>query len=284
MRPFKIGVIVDSFRLPLYEGIKAAKAVGAEGIQVYAVGGEMFPEMTQDARKKFKDFCAEQNLEISALCGDLGGHGFQRADENKSKIVRSKQIVDLAVDVGTKVVTTHIGVLPNKKSDSVYRTMRKACRELASYAADRGVTFAVETGPEKAELLRDFIENVNCKGIGVNMDPANLVMVVGDDPVNAVKLLGPYIVHTHAKDGVQYQPCDPAKVYGSFAGDHVEGLDIRKLFAEVPLGEGKVPWDEYLDALEKVGYKGYLTIEREAGKDPAANIAKAVKFLKSKIS
>jgi len=283
MRPFKIGIISDSFRLPLYEGIKAAKNAGAEGIQVYAVKGEMSPEMSRDDRKKFREFCAEHSLEVSALCGDLGGHGFQRADENKTKIPRSKQIVDLAVDVGTKVVTTHIGVLPNRKADAVYRTMRKACRELAKYASDKGVTFAIETGPEKADRLKDFLEGINNKGIGVNMDPANLVMVAGDDPVNAVKLLGQYIVHTHAKDGIQYQPCDPSKVYGSFAGDPVEGLDIGKLFAEVPLGEGKVPWDAYLDALESTGYKGYLTIEREVGKNPAADITKAVQFLNEKI-
>ena len=283
MRPFKIGVITDSFRLPLYDGVKAAKSVGADGVQVYAVQGDMSPEMTPDARKKFRDACAEQKLEISALCGDLGGHGFQRADENKKKIPRSKQIVDLAVDVGTKVVTTHIGVVPQRKSDAVYRTMRKACRELARYAGDKGVTFAIETGPETATNLRSFLEDINVPGIGVNLDPANLVMVVGDDPVEAARILGPYVVHTHAKDGIQYQPCDPAKVYGSFAGDGVEGMDISKLFAEVPLGEGKVPWDRYLDALEAAGYKGYLTIEREVGKDPAGDIRKAVQFLRAKL-
>lgn len=283
MRPFKIGVITDSFRLPLYDGLKAAKEVGADGIQVYAVQGDMSPEMTTDDRKRFRDFCAAQKLEIAALCGDLGGHGFQRADENKKKVPRSKQIVDLAVDVGTHVVTTHIGVVPQKKTDPIYRTMRKACRELARYAADKGVTFAIETGPEPAAKLREFLEDINTKGIGVNLDPANLVMVVADDPVEAARILGPFVVHTHAKDGVQHQPCDPAKVYGSFAGDTGEVIDYAKLFSEVPLGAGKVPWDRYLDALEAAGFKGFLTIEREVGKDPAGDIRKAVQFLRAKL-
>lgn len=284
MRPFKIGVIIDSFRLPLYDGLKAAKAVGADGLQVYAVRGDMSPDMPPDARRQFKDACAGLNLEIAALCGDLGGHGFQRADENKIKVPRSKQIVDLAVDVGTRVVTTHIGVVPEKKTNPVYRTLRKACREIARYAADHGVTFAIETGPEPAAHLRAFLDDLATPGIGVNLDPANLVMVCNDDPVEAARILGPYVVHTHAKDGVQHQPCDPVKVYGSFAGDKVEDLDCSKLFSEVPLGEGKVPWDRYLEALEKTGYRGYLTIEREVGQDPSGDIRKAVQFLRAKLA
>lgn len=102
MSSFKIGVMSDSFRLALREGVFKAKDVGADGIQVYAVKGEICPEaMDAAARANFRSFCAELGLEIAALCGDLGGHGFQHAKENPEKIGRSKRIVDLAVDLGT---------------------------------------------------------------------------------------------------------------------------------------------------------------------------------------
>ncbi len=287
MKPFQIGVISDSFRLAPRDGIRKAKDIGADGIQIYAVAGEISPDgMDAAARRDFKAFCAGLGLKIAALCGDLGGHGFERADENPVKVDRSKRIVDLAVDLGTEVVTTHIGVVPQDPKTPRYGTMLSACRELGGYAASKGVTFAIETGPEKAVVLKAFLDDVASPGIGVNFDPANLVMVVADDPVKAVKTLGKYIVHTHAKDGVQYQPCDPEEVYGAFAEGGFAALEQRmgRLFAEVPLGQGKVDWDAYLAALQDVGYKGFLTIEREVGADPAKDIAQAVHFLRKKIS
>ena len=285
MGMFKIGVISDSFRLGVREGVAKVKDVGADGMQIYAVSGEMAPEaMTAEKRKDFRAYCSKLGLEIAALCGDLGGHGFQCAKENTVKVPRSKEIVDLAVDLGTKVVTTHIGVVPREKN-ATYATMKAACQELGRYAEKKGVTFAIETGPEPAAVLRDFLKDVGSRGVGVNLDPANLVMVCGDDPVAAVQTLKDYIVHTHAKDGVQVRPCDPVAVYGAFADGGFEKLvaETGELFREVPLGEGGVKWDAYLAALKGIGYRGFLTIEREVGENPEKDIRAAVAFLRARI-
>jgi sugar phosphate isomerase/epimerase len=284
MRPFKIGVIADCFKLGPRAGVKKAKSMGADGVQIWAVSGEMSPErMNRAARHEFRKFCEGLGIEISALCGDLGGHGFQRADRNPLKVARSMRIVDLAADLGTKVVTTHIGVVPEDTRSEVYQAMLTACRELGAYAVKKGVCFAIETGPERATVLRGFLDEVGSKGIGVNLDPANLIMVLNDDPVAAVDTLSSYIVHTHAKDGVQLAPCDPVEVYNAFAEGGVEGFDFGTLFSEEPLGRGKVEWDAYLDALERIGYRGYLTIEREVGDNPGRDIEDAVRFLNGKL-
>ena len=275
---------MDSFKLPIPDGVRKASELGADGIQVYVVAGEMTPASLDAGRRQaFKKLLADNNLEISALCGDLGGHGFQIPAENADKIARSEAIVDLAVDLGTQVVTTHIGVVPADSSSPIYQNQKLVCQTLGEYAAKRGVTFAIETGPETAERLASFLKDVNSKGIGVNLDPANLIMVQNDDPVQAVYLLRDFIVHTHAKDGVQYKPCDPVRVYDAFAEGGVEGLNIGELFNELPLGEGNVDWDRYLAALSEVGYRGYLTVEREVGANPEADIRTAVRFLKAKI-
>lgn len=287
MAAFKIGVISNSFRMSPREGVAAAKAVGADGFQIYAVSGEISPEgLDAAARKAFRAYAESLGLEISALCGDLGGHGFMRADQNPDKITRSKLIVDLAVDLGTPVVTTHIGVVPEDTQHPVYRTLRAACRDLGAYAASKGVTFAIETGPESAPVLRAFLDDVGVKGIGVNLDPANLAMVGGHDPVEAVRLLAPYIVHTHAKDGRRLKPCHASEVYTAFA-EGTYGALVARLggdpFIEVPLGEGAVNWEAYLAALAAAGFRGFLTIEREVGDNPAADIAKAVRFLRDRM-
>ncbi|MFA6948372.1 MAG: sugar phosphate isomerase/epimerase, partial [Eubacteriales bacterium] len=142
----------------------------------------------------------------------------------------------------------------------------------------------VETGPEKAVMLKEFLDGLSARGVKVNLDPANLVMVTQDDPVQAVYTLRDYIVHTHAKDGVNLRACDRHEIYGFFADGGIGDLRIWDYFKEVPLGEGGVDFDRYIAALADIGYKGYLTIEREVGADPAADIGMAVGFLKNKIS
>ena len=290
MAKFKIGVMTDSFKLPFEQGLAKAAEVGAQGIQLYVVDGEMKYDTFDDAKvEKVRALLEQNGLVISAVCGDLGGHGFERADENAWKIPASKAIADLAVRLGTKVVTTHIGVVPENASDPLlpdtaceaYKNMKNACREIGEYAASKGITFAIETGPEPAERLKAFLDDVNSKGFGVNMDPANLVMCCGADPVKAVYTLGKYIVHTHAKDGKGFI-INPRKVYTFFAEGGIEDLRLSDYFLELPLGEGNVPFDEYLKALTDIGYNGFLTVERECGADPYADILKAVKFLKEK--
>ncbi len=279
MSRFSIGVIIDSFRTDTVSAVKKAAACGAEGIQVYATSGEMAPEnMNAQKIAAFRDLVAGEGLVVSALCGDLGG-GFGNREYNSVKVEKSKRILDLAKEIGTDIVTTHIGVVPSDKNHERYKIMQEACFELASYADSIGAHFAVETGPETSAVLRDFLDSLGSTGVAVNLDPANLVMVTGDDPAGAVFNLRKYIVHTHAKDGKQLFYKDPEIVYGLVKDPLVTGSS----FLEVPLGEGSVPWDAYLDALEKIGYKGFLTIEREVGDNPERDIIAAVEFLKSKI-
>ena len=173
--------------------------------------------------------------------------------------------------------------MPAENDSEEYKVLLTACRQIGNYAFEKGVTFAIETGPEVAIHLKNFLVHADSKGLGVNMDPANLVMVTGDDPVQAVYTLRDYIVHTHAKDGIKLKDCNPLEVYNSFAEGGVEGLNIGELFNEVPLGDGNVDFDKYIAALRDIGYSGYLTIEREVGADPVADITKAVTFLQNKL-
>ncbi len=277
MKTFPIGVIVDSFRTDIPTAVKKAADCGAQGIQVYATRGAMAPEnLVGSARREFLDLVKDNGLVISALCGDLGGGGFVHPEQNPEKIEKSKRILDLAKELETDVVTTHIGVVPEDKNHDRYKIMQEACHELAEYADSINAHFAIETGPETSATLKSFLDGLGSTGVGVNLDPANLVMVTGDSPVTAVHNLKKYIVHTHAKDGVQLFYKDPEIVYGMKPDVIVTGSS----FKEVPLGEGSVPYPEYLAALEEIGYNGFLTIEREVGDDPEKDIRAAVQFLK----
>lgn len=282
MNRFQIGVMVDSFRLDIADGIKKAKEVGAEGIQIYATNGKMAPQnLKAHQRKEILDMIKSNDLVVSALCGDMGGHGFAKQEDNKSRVEQSKRIMDLAKDLETNVVTTHIGVIPSDPTHDRYKIFQDACGILGEYGAQVEAYFAIETGPEKAAVLKMFLDSLGTKGVGVNMDPANLVMVTDDDPVEAVKTLKNYIVHTHAKDGIIKKKTDPERIYNFFAEGGIEDLRMEDYFIEMPLGQGAVDFPNYLKALEEIGFKGFLTIEREVGGQPEKDIKMAVDFLRN---
>ncbi|UHA72174.1 sugar phosphate isomerase/epimerase family protein [Paenibacillus sp. 481] len=280
-----IGVITDSFRLPVREALLKAKEVGADGVQIYATHGEMdAANLTPAARKELRSYIESLGLQVSALVGDFGGHGFQDRAANPEKIEKSKRVLDLALDLGTNIVTTHIGIVPHEQNE-IYATMQAACEELSQYANSLNAHFAIETGPEPAAHLKSFLDTLSGRGFAVNFDPANMVMVTGDDPVQGVHILKDYIVHTHVKDGVRHREVDPREVYGMLGYEPMTHEKIAEMatsgpFQELALGEGKVDFDAYFQALVDIGYTGYLTIEREVGDSPEADIRKAVQFIK----
>jgi sugar phosphate isomerase/epimerase len=256
MNKRKIGVMIESFRLGVRPGMEKAAEIGADGFQIYVTKGEMAPEnMTPSGRKDFKRFVADKGLVVSALCADYG-KGFLDAQRNDELVAKSKKCVDLAVDLGTGVITTHIGKLPDDTGDPRYMACVEAVSKLAEYAADRGISFATETGPESPQALKEFLDRIDSPGIKANYDPANFCMA-GFDQLGGVEILRDYIVHTHAKDGL--------------AGK----------MKEVPLGEGDVDLPKWVRLLDGIGYDGFLTIEREVGGDPVGDVVKALKYLRT---
>ena len=275
---FPIGVILESFKTDRSTAIKKAAALGAQGIQMYATKGENSPEnLTAADRRALLDEVKSNGLVFSALCGDLG-KGFGNPDLNPELIEKSKRIVDLAKELETDIVTTHIGVVPEDKNHERYKIMQEACFELAAYADSMGAHFAIETGPETSAVLKEFLDSLGSTGVAVNLDPANLMMVTGDDPAGAVYNLRKYIVHTHAKDGNMLLKTNPEYIY-RVVHPVPQELAGKKFFEEVPLGTGSVDFAKYLKALEDIGYRGFLTIEREVGATPEADILTAKNYL-----
>lgn len=281
----KVGVIIDSFRKNFRDSVAAAKAVGADGIQVgarFLIGeGDKMVEHSADSKQvslsEAKKIIDDYGIAVSAICGDFGCDMYYTRD--RAKIDTEKRLLEMAKELGTNIVTTHIGVVPETTDCIQYEAMHDVCYELAEFAKSIGGHFAVETGPEKSLLLKSFLDSLGSDGVAVNLDPANLVMCAGDNPVEAVYNLKDYIVHTHAKDGLKLAECNTKALYSPryYGLPAVKGNGI--IYREVPLGEGGVVWDKYLGALRDIGFDGYLTIERECGDSPAEDIAKAVKFL-----
>ncbi|MDD3886554.1 MAG: sugar phosphate isomerase/epimerase [Victivallaceae bacterium] len=284
----KIGVITELLGGKFLDTIDVAGKLGVSGIQIYAAHGDdgfNFLNLKPGELKSIKSKAEDNQLEISAVCADISDKSFQVISECSERVDVTCRVIDAAVKLGVSIITTHIGAVPESQQDPVYPVMVESLRQVANYAASAKCVMAIETGPELADVLKAFIQAVDSPGIGVNLDPANLRGVSCENPVYAAETLAPYIVHTHAKDAINTYVGSPAKFY------KLRNLDgsLRQIaarasgFKEVPLGQGMVEWDAYLAALKKIGYNGFLTIERECGADPAADIRMAVAFLKDKL-
>ncbi len=246
----KIGVFLDNMALPLEAAMDKCVELGVDGFQVYVTKGQMLAEnMPPRARRQFRRAYEGRELVLSATCCDFG------AGLAEKVLPKMKSAVDQALDLGTRIITTHIGHVPEDLDPKVCDPMRRALEDVAGYAEKKGVTFATETGPESGATLARLLDSVQTSGIGANFDPANLVMR-GFDHLQAARDLRKYIVHAHAKDG-------------------------RRGGGEVPLGAGDVGFPKYLALMAELGYAGFHTIERETGPDPLADISQAVSFLRS---
>jgi len=147
--------------------------------------------------------------------------------------------------LGLEIMTVHAGFLP-ERDDPTRSAFLDCLVRAADTAAAHGVVLAFETGQEEATLLRATLDDLQHPNARINFDPANMLLYNKGNPIEAIKILGPDIVHVHAKDAKV--PLTPG-VWGE----------------EVPLGQGEVGMEAFLHALESVGYEGAIAIEREVG-------------------
>jgi sugar phosphate isomerase/epimerase len=163
--------------------------------------------------------------------------------------------------LGIQDMATHVGFLPMNPKDPDYLGAVDAIRDIAAYAGERGVYFNFETGQETPTVLLRCIQDVGLPNLGVNLDPANLLLYGNANPVDALDIFGQYVRGVHAKDG-DY-PTD---------GHH--------LGEEKALGDGRVNFPLLVAKLKACGYAGALTIEREiSGPQQIEDIKRAIAVL-----
>lgn len=187
-----------------------------------------------------------------------GGVGPDAHWEANKKLIRSA--VALTKRFRTPYLTLHAGYLDEKNPAAVAKFTERV-KFLADVCGENGVRLLLETGQERAVDLARFLGTV--KNVGVNFDPANMLLYGMGDPIAAVARLAPWIQHVHVKDAL------PSPQPGVAWGE------------EVPWGEGKVGAAAFLAALDKAGYRGALAVEREGGMSRAADIALAVRRLRA---
>lgn len=168
--------------------------------------------------------------------------------------------------VGLPAIVTHLGFIPENPKDPVFDGVVAAVRDIAEFLKDINMEFWFETGQETPVTILRLIESVGTGNLGINLDPANLILYGKANPIDALDVFGKYVRSIHAKDGLY--PTNP-----------------MKLGKEVKVGDGRVRFPEFVRRLKRIGYEGAFIIEREiSGEQQRADIADTVKYLQSLLS
>ena len=188
--------------------------------------------------------------------------GLVPPEYRRDRVAALKRWVDFAVQVGAPAVITHCGFIPENMTDPNYLPVVAAIREVAEYGKAKGIGFWFESGQETPIVLLRTIEQIGTGNLGINLDPANLILYGKGNPIDALDVIGAHVRNIHVKDGLY-------------------PTNGNNLGREVPVGQGRVRFPEFIRRLKEVGYTGELIIEREiSGEQQIRDIRQCVTDLK----
>jgi sugar phosphate isomerase/epimerase len=258
MKHLKIGVRLESLKLPLRKALQEASRLGVGGVQIDSLGDLAPDTLSQTGRREFRNLLRGYSLELTALGCPLRRE-LSAAENQERRLGHVRKVMSLARDLGPGIVVIEAGQVPGEKDVERARLMRDALLNLGAHGDRVGAKLALETGLEAGAVLAAYLRSFDTGSLGANLDPANLLLH-GFDPLQSARDLAELVVHTHARDCRRGSASRAAQ--------------------EVPLGHGDIDWISYLETLEEIDYRGWLTVERESGDNRLADIESGVAFLR----
>ena len=247
--------------------------IAGMGLTTCQVGGWELERYNDANVKMLKDASARHGIKVTSIWAGCAGPGewnfvggpatigLVPPEYREMRVKGLKAGANFAAACGISSITTHCGFIPESISDPLWEGTVAAIKAVGDHCKSLGLWFNFETGQETPVTLLRVIKTINSGNLGVNIDPANLLMYGKANPVDALDILGPYVKGVHAKDG-EY-PTDP------------DNLGVEK-----PLGEGRVNFSVFIAKLKSFGYEGALTIEREiSGPQQIVDIKRAIELL-----
>ena len=269
----RLGVLVDLCP-DIGESFRQLKEIGLTGCQLCGWDASLF---TEENAVKIKEETERLGVKISTFwCGWPGPKvwdfyegpltlGLVPPEYRYIRCEALKKGSDFAKLLGVDQLATHAGFIPENPRDPAYPAVVAALRDVVDHCRGNGQKFLFETGQETPATLRRLMEDLGGENVGVNLDPANLLGYGKANPVDALDILGPYVLDIHAKDG-EYP------------------INGRNLGEEKPLGKGRVNFPRFIARLKELGYDGPITIEREiSGEEQKRDILAAISLLKTLI-
>lgn len=269
----RIGVIFNLDRL-LNEGPDILFELGIECIQL-SVWDPKYS--TEENAEKVKEMLGDK-IAVSSVWGGWSGPqvwdfldgpltlGLTPPEYREKRIDDLRKHADFAVMVGSPNLVTHMGFMPEQPCYPEYRGVVNGIRHIANYCLGKGLDLNFETGQETPVTLMRVIQDVGNSNLGINLDPANLIMYGRANPIDALGIFGDKIKGVHVKDA------------------NYPKNNFYLLGEEKVVGEGSVNYPVFLPKLLKQGYKGDLYIEREiTGGQQIVDIKKTITYVKDMI-
>lgn len=232
--------------------------MGVAGVQVNAAGDLAPTSLSQTGRREFLHVLRADNLELAALACLLR-HGLDVAAGQEARIDHVKRVMSLSFDLGARLVLIQAGRIPEDPNAAAGSLLAEALLALGQHGDRTGVVLALETGLEPGQHLRQFLDRFDTGGLGVNLNPANLLRN-GFDPYENARALQGRVVYCQAQDA--------------------RTASASRTAQEVPLGAGDIDWTHFLSTLEEIEYRGWLTVRRDTGDQRLADVANGVQFLR----
>lgn len=255
----KIGISLPCLRRPLRKAIVLAGQLGASAVEIDA-RGEMRPsEMTGTAVRQLRKMLEDYGLQVCSV-RFLTRRGYDEHDALDRRVAATKEALRMAYQLRAPVVVNRIGRVPDDSPADASEQMLEALHDIAQHGTRVGATLVARTGSEEGSSLARFLSQLPEGGIGVDFDPAALI-INSYSPLDALQALAPFIRQVRARDGVR---------------DLAQGRGV-----ETPLGRGTADFPALLASLEDHAYRGYFTIDREFSEDPVSDVRNAVEFLRN---
>lgn len=272
---------MDKWPIGVFASIDAGLGVRLEvardlGVHTVHLHTPRAASRTSERAVEFNKELAQLGIEITCVFAGFEGESYadiptvQRTVglmPPETRVARTKEleeIADFATQLGVNVVGMHLGFVPHDPQDADYRELLDITRGVCDHCKRNGQALHLETGQEPVNVLIQFLDDVQRDNLFVNFDPANMILYGAGEPIPSLEALGSRVRSVHCKDATWSD--QPGETWGR----------------EVALGEGDVDFEAFLKTLNKIGFTGPLTIEREIPQEPErqkAEIGRAIDLL-----
>src|SRR5262245_52391951 len=258
MPPLRIALATRCLNLPLKDSLRAAASLAARGVQ-FDAREEIRPgELTETGRRQLQHLLDELGLSIASLAFPVR-RSFYDEEQLDARVTAVKQAMEQAWKLQARVVTARIGKIPADKESKAYRLLFEVLSDLARHGNLVGATLAITPSHDSPATLSELVRSVKTGPLGIDFDPAVLVMS-GHNPGEALRALHSLVLHITARDAIR---------------------DIDAGGLETALGRGEVDWVELSPLLDEINYSGWVTVNRTQGDDRAGDAARAIQYLKN---
>ncbi len=254
--------VIESYRSLSVDGVEIREDYWADCTTQYLKG------ITQESGLPINSYVF--TVDLSAVS----------ADGRRTAVDRVRCLLDRTAELGSKIAMIFPGeIKPGLEVKQVRDWVIEGLSRCAEHAKKNGIVLAFENidyPPWRpihgtAEQCVEICEAVNSPALRLICD-ACAALFVGQDPVQLLRTMSPYLAHVHLKNSRDVVPGEKVlRTRATAAGRVLTGT---------VLDGGLVPIAAVLEELKRINYQGSLLIEYQGENDPRVALAYNIEYLR----